>query len=62
MGVPDAAAQSVINRHRSRVGSIQGGDVPLGKYFFIHTEVLIPLHWFSSSILLPAGLGVLPSS
>ncbi|KAG0559244.1 hypothetical protein M758_10G088300 [Ceratodon purpureus] len=30
MGVPDAAAQTAINRQRSGEGSIQGGDVPLG--------------------------------
>jgi hypothetical protein len=33
MGVPDAAAQSVISRQRPGERSIQGGDVPLGKYF-----------------------------
>lgn len=35
MGVPDAAAQAVINKQRVREVSIQGGDVPLGKYFLL---------------------------
>ena len=41
MGVPDAAAQSVINRQRSVKGSIRGGNVPLGKFFLSMLKLLV---------------------
>ena len=41
MGVPDAAAQTAINRQRSGEGSIQGGDVPLGKCFLSILRLLV---------------------
>jgi len=32
IGVPDAAAQAVINKRGVVEGSIPGGDVPLGEF------------------------------